>query len=288
LKAWKSVGGKLTVPPKVSIVIPVHNGMPYIKESVQSAINQDYAHTEIIVVENASQDGTAQWLRTLQTPQVRVIYRDELQSAADNWTQAVETASGEFTKLLCADDILDSEIVSTQVQQLRENPTAVMAACRRRIINSQGHVMKKSHGLSGLNSFENGSSALKKCLLAGSNLFGEPATVLFRSAVIKQVMPWQSRWPYVTDLATYARVLRHGDLVTDPRVQASFRISVSSWSASLLSQQREQFALWQASELDSGFISLSRTEKFTSKVQLNTRTLVRKLFFLRETRRTQS
>jgi glycosyltransferase involved in cell wall biosynthesis len=262
--------------------------MPYIKESVQSAINQDYTHIEIIVVENASQDGTAQWLRTLQEPQVRVIYRDELQSAADNWTQAIEMANGEYTKLLCADDILDPEIVSTQLHLMMENPTAVMAACKRRIINSEGDVMMKSHGLSRLNLLESGSTAVKKCLLAGNNLLGEPASVLFKSAMIKQVMPWQNEWPYLTDLATYAQVLRQGDLVTDPRVLASFRIATTSWSASLLSQQQEQFALWQTSELDSGFVSLTRTEKFASKMQLSARTVVRRLFFAREMRRKNS
>jgi len=275
------------VQPKVSIVIPVHNGMPYVKESVQSALNQDYENIEIIVVDNASQDGTTQWLCTLTDPQLTVIYRDELQSASENWTQAIELASGTYTKLLCADDLLDPEIVSTQVQQLEASPTSVMAASKRRIIDSQGKVVKKVHGLTGLKLRESGPSALKKCFLAGTNLLGEPASVLFKSEVIKQVIPWHSRWPYVTDIATYAKVLRHGDLVTDPRVQASFRISVTSWSASLIGKQEEQFAQWQASELATGFVSLSRVEKFTSKAQLKSRTFVRKLFFAREARKRQ-
>jgi glycosyltransferase involved in cell wall biosynthesis len=273
------------VQPKVSIVIPVHNGMPYVKDAVQSALNQDYENIEIIVVDNASQDGTTQWLRTLTDPQLTVIYRDELQSASENWTQAIELASGTYTKLLCADDLLDPEIVSTQVQQLEASPTSVMAASKRRIIDSQGKVVKQTHGLTGLKLRESGSAALKKCFLAGTNLLGEPASVLFKSEVIKQVMPWQSRWPYVTDIATYAKVLRHGDLVTNPHVQASFRIAVTSWSASLLGQQEEQFAQWQASELDTEFVSLSRGEKFISKAQLRSRTFVRKLFFAREARK---
>lgn len=271
--------------PKVSIVIPVHNGMPYVKDAVQSALNQDYQNIEIIVVDNASQDGTTQWLRTLTDPQLTVIYRDELQSASKNWTQAIQLASGEYTKLLCADDMLDPDIVSVQVQQLKAFPTAVMAASKRRIIDSRGKVVKKVHGLTGLKLRESGPAALKKCFLAGTNLLGEPASVLFKSGVIKQVMPWHSRWPYVTDIATYAQVLRHGDLVTDPRVQASFRISVTSWSASLIGQQEEQFAQWQASELATGFVSLSRGDKIISKVQLKSRTFARKLFFAREARK---
>ena len=259
--------------------------MPYVKGAVQSALNQDYENIEIIVVDNASQDGTTQWLRTLADSQLTVIYRDNLQSAFENWTQAIELASGKYTKLLCADDLLDPGIVSTQVQQLESSPAAVMAASKRRIIDSQGKVVRQTHGLSGLKLRESGSATLRKCFLAGTNLLGEPAAVLFKSQVIKKVMPWHSRWPYVTDVATYAQVLRHGELVTDPRVQASFRIAATSWSASLLGQQEEQFSQWQADELATGFVSLTPREELTSKVQLKLRTFVRKLFFAREARK---
>ena len=274
--------------PKVSIVIPVYNGMPYLKLAVESALAQTYSNIEIIVVDNASQDGTAQWLQTLETPLITIIYRKSLQSAAANWTQAIELATGLYTKLLCADDLLDPEIVLNQVELLEKSPAAVMAACRRRIIDSQGRVLKKHHGLNGLSNHETGAHALRKCFISGTNLIGESAAVLFRTEVIKAAMPWHSQWPYVTDIATYAVALRQGDLVTDKKVQASFRIATTSWSAALLSEQEEQFHQWQSAELATGFVSLSVVNRFISRVQLKARTFARKVFFAREARKTQS
>jgi glycosyltransferase involved in cell wall biosynthesis len=275
------------VQPKVSIVIPVYNGMPYLKLAVDSALAQTYPNIEIIVVDNASQDGTAQWLQTLDSPLITIIYRNSLQSAAENWTQAIELATGTYTKLLCADDLLDPGIVFDQVELLEKNPAAVMAACRRRIIDSQGRVLKKQHGLNGLSNYETGTNALRKCFIAGTNLIGESAAVLFRTEVIKAAMPWHSQWPYVTDIATYARVLRQGDLVTDKKVQASFRIATTSWSASLLSEQEEQFHQWQNAELATGVVSLSGVNRFISRGQLKARTFARKVFFAREAHKTQ-
>ena len=271
--------------PEVSIVIPVHNGMPYIKDALNSVLNQTYGNIETIIVDNASTDGTTEWLRSLIDERLTVIHREELQSAGDNWTQAVNLASGDYIKLLCADDLLDPQIIETQVGLLFENPNAVMAASRRRIIDSKGKILKKKHGLSGLAHMESGASTLRKCFLKGTNLMGEPAAVLFRSGALKTAMPWHSQWPYVTDLATYAKVLNQGDLVTDPRVQASFRIASTSWSANLLKSQQEQFAKWQAHELDGGFIRLTGSEKLISKFQLKARTFARKLFFAREARK---
>lgn len=259
--------------------------MPYLELALDSALAQSYENLEIIVVDNASTDGTTQYLKSCKNPKVKVIYRSELQTASQNWTQAVEEATGTYTKLLCADDLLDPEIVSNQVELLERNPNAIMAACRRRIIDSQGRVLKQRHGLNGLADSESGMNALQKCLIAGTNVIGEAAAILFRSENIKAVMPWSSQWPYVTDIATYAHVLRSGDLATDKRVQASFRIAATSWSASLLGEQEDQFFQWEKAVIATGFVSLSIIEKARSRVNLKLRTLARKLFFVREARR---
>ena len=274
--------------PKVSIVIPTYNGMPYLKESVTSALQQTYENFEVIVVENASTDASVEWLKTQKDSRLRVVYRNETQSAGANWTQAVNESSGEYVKLLCADDLLDATIIADQVTALQDHPQAVMVASKRRVIDSQGKVIKQSHGLTGLKQIETGSEALKKCFLAGTNLFGEPASILFRAVDIKAVMPWHTTWPYVTDIATYAQVLRRGELVTISKVQASFRIATTSWSASLIGQQESQFANWQKSEIETGFVTLTPLETARSAVNLKLRTFARKLFFAREARKSRS
>ncbi len=262
--------------------------MPYLKEAVTSALQQSHGNIEVIVIENASTDTSAEWLKSQADPRLRVVYRTELQSAGLNWTQAVHEGSGEYLKLLCADDLLDPEIVADQVAALQAQSQAVMVASKRRVIDSQGKIIKQTHGLTGLKQIEQGSAALKKCFLAGTNLFGEPASILFRTSEIKAVMPWHTTWPYVTDVATYAQVLRRGELIAINKVQASFRIAATSWSASLIGQQESQFAQWQESELGTEFVTLTPLESARSALNLKLRTFARKLFFARETRKSQS
>ena len=216
------------------------------------------------------------------------MYRNDTQSAGSNWTQAVNESSGEYVKLLCADDLLDATIIAYQVAALQAHPQAVMVASKRRVIGSQGNVIKQTHGLTGLKQIETGSVALKKCFIAGSNLLGEPASILFRAMDIKAAMPWHTTWPYVTDIATYAQVMRRGELVTISKVQASFRIATTSWSASLIGQQESQFAQWQKSELETGFVTLTPLETARSALNLKFRTFARKLFFSREARKSRS
>ena len=122
--------------------------MPYLKDSVRSALNQDYENIEVTVVDNAPQNETARWLRQFTDSQVTVKYRAELQSVSENWTQAIEIVSGAYKELLCADDFLDPGIVSTQVQQLDSSPAAVKAASKHRIVGSHGKVVMQTKDFS--------------------------------------------------------------------------------------------------------------------------------------------
>jgi len=64
-----------TVPERVrlSVLLPVRNGMPWLPAAVESLWRQTYEDFELIVLEDGSTDGTAVWLETVRDPRLRVI-----------------------------------------------------------------------------------------------------------------------------------------------------------------------------------------------------------------------
>lgn len=273
--------------PLVSIVIPSYRGMPFLPESVTSALAQGYPNLEVIVIENASNDGSADWLRACVDSRLRVVYREDTQSAADNWTQAVLESRGDFVKLVCADDTIEPRTVSQQVTAMQTHPGAVMAAARRRVIDANGRALRLRHGLGSLHGLVDGAAAVRTCLLAGANSFGEPAAVMFSGPILRSVMPWRSTWPYVIDVATYTEVLRHGPVFCDHDILASFRVSGASWSSELLGDQYTQFRAWRDSVLDSGFVRFSALDRMRADASLRAQTLMRQVYFKREARRSR-
>ena len=59
--------------PFITIAIPTFNRASWVKECVRAALAQSYSNFEVLVLNNASTDGTAEILRTYHDPRLRVV-----------------------------------------------------------------------------------------------------------------------------------------------------------------------------------------------------------------------
>lgn len=113
---------------KVSIIIPAYQAARCILTSVTSALNQTHRDTEVIVVDDGSEDGTSAALAGVQDPRLVVIRQQNRgQSAALN--RGVAESTGDYIKFLDADDWINPEHVAAQAARLKEAPNHI-ASCR--------------------------------------------------------------------------------------------------------------------------------------------------------------
>ena len=234
----------------VSVVIPVFNGLTHLPALVSGLLNQTYPSLDIVFSEGGGSDGSLDYLRTIDDPRVRVIELPQGTSAAENWTAASQAAKGEYTKLICQDDLLYPSAIEHQVQDIQSNSNAVMAVAVRDIVDAKGKIIFRGRGLAGLSGdVVNGIDALQACYLQGTNVFGEPLAVLFATDSLQRALPWQDDNPLMLDLAMYSKVAPEGTLVLRHKPVGAFRISNSSWSTRLAKEQVEQTRRWQAGYL---------------------------------------
>ncbi|MBL8025466.1 MAG: glycosyltransferase [Fibrobacteres bacterium] len=92
------------VHPLVSVVLPVLNGAPYIRESVNSILNQTLHDIELIVVDNGSTDNTTEILSEISDPRLSVIRECE-KGVFNALNKGIKTAKGEFFARMDCDDI---------------------------------------------------------------------------------------------------------------------------------------------------------------------------------------
>jgi glycosyltransferase involved in cell wall biosynthesis len=221
------------VTPLVSVVVPVYNCVAFIDAAMQSILAQTFRDFELLVSDNASTDGTWEALqRYTDDPRVRLTRHTSNIGATANFKAVTDLAAGEFMKLVCADDVLYPDNLAVLVRELTAHPSAVLAVSSRDVIDVAGRTVLRNRGLAGLRGEVTATAAIRRSVLAGTNIFGEPPTALFRRGALVAAGGWDLRFPYLADLATYSAVLLHsnGNLVAVPQPLWAFRISGSQES----------------------------------------------------------
>jgi glycosyltransferase involved in cell wall biosynthesis len=193
------------------------------------------------VADHSSADGTWERLQRYRTdPRVRLLQTQAGGGAPRNWERVTAAARGEMLKLVCGDDIIYPDCLRVQVEAMDANPSVVLVAAQRDLIDARGALLMSRRGLAGLTGRVSGRMAARHTVVTGSNIFGEPACVLLRRETLSDAGGWDGRHPYVIDEATYVNVLLHGDFLGIDTSLAAFRLSSSQWSVHLAREQSEQ------------------------------------------------
>lgn len=107
--------------PLVSIVIPVYNCSEYVRECIESVLAQDHRNIEVLVIDDGSDDGSAELCRSMaeKDPRAAVHVREHGGvSAARNY--GIRLAAGELITFVDADDYIEPQHISALVSAMLE------------------------------------------------------------------------------------------------------------------------------------------------------------------------
>lgn len=107
-------------PPLVSIILPVYNCEKYIKESIQSILDQDYSNFELIVINDGSTDDSLSVVKKFQDPRLVIIDQKNMGLAA-TLNKGISIARGELIARQDADDVSLPGRLSLQVDFFRKH-----------------------------------------------------------------------------------------------------------------------------------------------------------------------
>jgi glycosyltransferase involved in cell wall biosynthesis len=267
--------------PRVSVVVPSYNNASFIEATMDSILAQTYRGFELVVADHSSSDGTWERLQGYATdPRVRLLRTEAGGGALRNWERVTTAARGELVKLVCGDDIIYQDCLRVQVEAMDANPSVVLVAAQRDLIDARGGIVMSRRGLAGLTGRVPGRTAARHTVLAGSNIFGEPACVLIRRQTLQDAGGWDSQFPYVIDEASYVSVLLRGDFLGIDQAMAAFRLSSSQWSVHLAREQSDQVVGFHHRLAASTPGLLSRTDLFRGDARARAMAYARRLAYL--------
>lgn len=131
----------MKIKPLVTVILPVYNAMPFIKESIESIINQTYKHFELIIIENGSIDGSKELCTKYakKDKRIRIIYFDKpLGFAGEKASNiAIKQAKGKYIARMDADDISNISRLEKEVDFLEKNKNIFLVGSWANIINEK-------------------------------------------------------------------------------------------------------------------------------------------------------
>ncbi|GLS27663.1 glycosyltransferase family 2 protein [Marinibactrum halimedae] len=89
--------------PRVSVILPTYNDLDYLKSAIPTALNQIYQDFELIVVDDGSNDGTGDWIKTIDDDKLTYYYQEN-RGAANAINFALQHCSGELITYISSDN----------------------------------------------------------------------------------------------------------------------------------------------------------------------------------------
>lgn len=231
--------------PRVSIAIPTWNGAALVGETLATALGQTFEDVEILVVDDASEDGTLETVATIPDARVRVLRGKERLGIPGNWNRCLAEARGEYVKVLCQDDLLAATAVERLVTALDASPASPLAFSRREIRHQGLQTPLPLLGDSYLRALEGfyasfageltGAQMIESALLRGQdptvNLIGEPSFALMRSDAARSSGGFDQGLRQLVDWDLWLRLARRGPVAFVDASLGVFRVHPGGASA---------------------------------------------------------
>jgi glycosyltransferase involved in cell wall biosynthesis len=142
------------VEPLVSIGLPVRNGEHTVGRAIRTVLEQDHANLELVISDNASDDGTEEICRELARSDTRVRYirQPENIGLIPNFYAVLHEARGTYFKWMGHDDWLAPAFVRRCVEVLDDDPSLILVTTRQGHVGAGGEIESASYDRNGLQS----------------------------------------------------------------------------------------------------------------------------------------
>ena len=258
--------------PLVSVCIPTYNSAPYLKESLESIINQTYHNLEIIISDNNSEDDTELIVKSYNSQHEIYFYRNLTNIGCyNNYNKCISLANGEFIAIYHSDDIYEQNIVEKEVEFLQNHPKVGAIFSLDKLINENGKIIGETNIPKELkNKSVFNFNETYKALLKNGNTFLRTPTFMTRTSIYNKIGLFNEKdFETSADLEMWLRILEKYEIGILDQTLMKHRISISSGTTSYLNKRtkRADFFLVMDHFVASPTLTTKIKEKFWKRYE---------------------
>jgi len=216
--------------PRVTVLLPVHNGGGYLDEAVRSILRQTFPDFELLAIDDGSTDGTLEALRAYRDPRVRIVVNERNLGLVETLNRGLSLSRGEYVARMDSDDVSLPGRLGRQVRFLDGNPEVGVCGTWARII--------RGHRNGPLICPPVDSEEIRARLLFGSAMV-HPSVMFRLSSLVDHDLRYDPRHAHAEDFGMWRRCSGHFPLANIPRVLIAYRVTQGGVSSTHALRQAE-------------------------------------------------
>lgn len=165
--------------PKVTVLMPVYNGEKYLREAMDSILNQTFVDFEFLIINDGSHDRSVEIIESYSDPRIRLIHNKNNLKLVATLNKGLELSNGEYVARMDCDDISVPERLEKQVEFMDKNQNVGILGTGFQLIDHSNQKINDPIIFPG-------SHGLLKWSLHFECLVAHP-TVILRKTVVKSV-----------------------------------------------------------------------------------------------------
>lgn len=213
--------------PKVSVVMGAYNAEKFLKEAIDSILNQTFEDFEFIIVNDGSTDGTQAILDSYHDSRMIIIINEENLGRSGARNKAINISKGEYIAIMDADDISLPKRLEREVNFLDSHNDIAAVGSYFFDINEKGRI-------AGIVKFLTESDDIKEMLPRGNII--ENSTAMLRKSCLEIVGGYREEFKGAEDYDLFLRLSEYFKLANLKEPLFKRRINLASFSVAYKSE----------------------------------------------------
>ena len=226
--------------PRITVLMPVYNGMPYIPEAVESVLAQVGQDWELVISDNGSEDATRDYLSTLNDPRIHIHLQQDNLGIFGNLNFLLGQAQASIAKILCADDKLLPGALERIATYMEERPWCAVSRCLA-MGNLEQFQPGQRAALEGALPEHLHPAAATLAFATFGNIVGNLSKAACRPKQVLAQGGFDQNFPYAGDYEGWMRVANHHGIALQ-NMELIYERRHAAQNSNLLNRKNELFS----------------------------------------------
>lgn len=133
---------KMPLIPKVTVLMSVYNGEKYLREAIDSILNQTFKYFEFLIIDDGSMDNSREIIHSYKDPRIRLIFNEKNIGLTKSLNIGLGLAKGEYIARMDADDISLKERLKMQIQTMDADSKIGICGTWAKIFGNEESIIK--------------------------------------------------------------------------------------------------------------------------------------------------